>query len=338
MEMVFISPILFARFLILTNKRIMSTVKQMNATLRLGSRASKLALWQTEYINGLLQNAYPDVEFEVETITSRGDKILDTPLPLIGGKGLFTAELETNLSSGKIDLAVHSLKDLPTELSNSLLIGAVPERASAQDVLISKKGYTFANLPKGASLGTSSLRRSSQVLYRRPDLQIKDIRGNVETRIRKALEPDGMYDAVIMAYAGLDRLGLNDVITEILSFDLMLPAPGQGALGVQCRNEESIVSMLQIINDPQTEMATTAERSFLIGLGGGCSLPIAAYAHFENDKLSLHCRVVAQDGSTCIDLSDTQVVQSMDEAFKIGIELAQEANTRGAHKLLKIES
>ena len=312
--------------------------KQSNSTLRLGSRASKLALWQTEFTKELLQKFYPEMSFEIETITSRGDKILDTPLPLIGGKGIFTDELRSCLWSVTIDLAVHSLKDLPTECSPGLTIGAIPKRAPAFDVLVSRKGYTLEKLPVGARVGSTSFRRTSQVLYKRPDLRMESIRGNVETRVRKALDREGIYDAIILAFAGLERLGLEDVISEVLSFEQMLPAPGQGALGIQCRDEESMASILATINDLETQLATTAERAFLTGLGGGCSLPIAAFARFENDALFLRGRVIAQDGSSIIEVDKRQSVQLVDDAYKIGIELAQKAIGLGANELLKVET
>ncbi|MBZ0274744.1 MAG: hydroxymethylbilane synthase, partial [Anaerolineae bacterium] len=192
-------------------------------TLRFGTRGSDLALWQTRYVMALLKEAQPSLEVEYEIIRTRGDQVLDTPLPLVGGKGVFTAELEAALHEKRVDCAVHSLKDLPTEQPDGLTIGAIPVRANPADALISRAGYTLATLPQGARVGTSSTRRAAQLLHKRPDLQLLDIRGNVDTRIRKALAVDGDYDAIVLAYAGLDRLGFTDVVSQILDFDDMLP-------------------------------------------------------------------------------------------------------------------
>ena len=284
-----------------------------------------------------MQEAYPNLGFEVERIVSRGDKILDIPLTEIGGKGFFTSELESALTSGKIDLAVHSLKDLPTETSDGVMIGAISRRANACDVLVAKKGYSLKTLPKGARVGTTSTRRSAQILNWRPDLHIESIRGNVDTRIKKARASESIYDAIVLARAGLERLGRLDVITEELSFDQMLPAPGQGALGIQCCNKECLVSLLKTINNPEAELATTAERAFLARLGGGCSLPIAAFACFESKQLNIRGRIIHPDGLDKIDVHDRISVQTIDEAYELGANLAQKAITLGAKQLLKAE-
>ncbi|MRR31700.1 hydroxymethylbilane synthase, partial [bacterium] len=206
-------------------------------TITLGSRPSKLARWQTEHILAQLKLAWPDLSCRMVTLVTTGDKIIDRPLPEIGGKGVFTAELESALLSGEIDLAVHSLKDLPVENSAGLSIGAVGLRACAQDVLISAKGETLGALPMGARLGTSSLRREAQIKAARPDLIILPLRGNVDTRLRKVLE--GEYDAILLAAAGIERLDLGTYITEYLPYEVMLPAPGQGALAIQCRSDDA---------------------------------------------------------------------------------------------------
>ena len=251
----------------------------------------------------MLALAWPGLEIDVEILRTRGDDILDKPLPQIGGKGLFTAELEAALRSGAIDLAVHSLKDLPTEDPAGLTVGALPTRFDASDVLISRSGLSLDRLPPGAAIGTSSRRRAAQVRYRYPHLQVIDIRGNVDSRIRKALDADGPYDAIIVARAGVERLGRGAAVTQVLPHDLMLPAPGQGALAVQCRDERSFRSLLSPLEDRTTRVAVTAERAFLSGLGGGCAVPIAAFAECRADRLFVRGRVTALDGSTQIDVS-----------------------------------
>src|SRR5574341_326992 len=231
------------------------------------TRPSALARWQTQWVINALQNIHHDLECEEKIITSQGDKILDKPLPEIGGKGLFTQELESELLNGYVHCAVHSLKDLPVENRAGLTVGCIPMRAEVRDALISKNKYTLATLQKGASVGTSSLRRAAQLLSLRPDLHTESLRGNVDTRVRKAL--DGQYDAIILAGAGLTRLGLDKHVTEWLSLDVMLPAPGQGALAVQCRADDSTtLNLLAVLEDEPTHKAVTAERAFLSSLGG----------------------------------------------------------------------
>ena len=300
-------------------------------SVRLGTRSSDLALWQTHHVRSLLQDTWPDKSVIVETFSTKGDQILDTPLPLIGGKGLFTAELEAALRGRVIDAAVHSLKDLPTELHEELTLGAIPQRANPADALISRSEHTLGTLPLGATVGTSSRRRAAQLLNARPDLRVADIRGNVPTRIRKALDPDGPYDAVLLAYAGLQRLERLDVISQVLSLDLMLPAPGQGALAVQCRDEAQSLQMLAPLDHYSTRTETTAERAFLAGLGGGCSVPIAAYAVLEAGEIRLQGRVAAIDGSRQIDVEGNGPAL---EALGLGKRLAGEALARGAAELL----
>ena len=303
-------------------------------TIILGTRGSALARWQTDYVGQLLRDTWPKLDVRVEVVSTQGDRVLDTPLPLLGGKGVFTAELEAALHSGKIDCAVHSLKDLPTESPTGLTIGAIPQRAKANDVLVSRQSYTLATLPQGATVGTSSRRRAAQLLHKRPDLQIVDIRGNVDTRIRKALDPQGIYDAIVLASAGLERLGQTQVISERLSTEDMMPAPGQGALAVQCRDENVLRKLFIPINHSETEISVTAERAFLGGLGGGCALPIAAYATVEGEKLRLLGRVTAIDGSKQIDVS-LQGVASLEAAHELGRELADMALGQGVAALLE---
>lgn len=303
--------------------------------LRFGTRGSDLALRQTTHVMSLLQAATPTLHVTYEIIKTRGDYILDTPLPLIGGKGVFTAELEAALHEKRIDCAVHSLKDLPTENPAELVIGAIAVRANPADVLVSRKGYTLATLPDGARIGTSSTRRAAQLLHQRPDLHLLDIRGNVDTRIRKALAPESEYDAIVLAYAGLERLGRIEVVSESLAFDDMLPAPGQGAIAVQTRDEAAILEVLASIHHLETELAVSAERAFLAGLGGGCSIPVAAYAHWHNQQLVLRGRVSAPDGSQQIDVVLTTSAHDQSSMYQVGFSLAQQALAQGAKELME---
>ncbi len=265
---------------------------------------------------------------EEKIIITQGDKILDKPLPEIGGKGLFTQELESELLSGAAHCAVHSLKDLPVEIPNGLTIGCIPARAEVRDALISKNGHAVATLPTNASVGTSSLRRSAQLLSIRPDLRIESLRGNVDTRVRKALE--GQYDAIILAGAGLTRLGLDGNITEWLPLDVMLPAPGQGALAVQCKStDRTTLNLLAALDDEFTRKAVTAERAFLSGLGGGCAVPVAAHAIIHSTVINLTGLVISEDGQRVVKVSGQGA-----DALQLGNELAQEAIARGADKIL----
>lgn len=302
-------------------------------TLRFGTRGSNLARRQTEIVVDLIHAAHPGVRCEVEVFSTHGDRTqaLGTPLPLIGGKGVFTAELEHAIREGRIDCAVHSLKDLPTAPVDGIVIGCVPVRASALDVLISRGGERLDDLPTGTVIGTSSLRRSAQLLYRRPDLRMLDIRGNVDTRIRKALDPEGPYDATVLALAGLDRLGIAGQATEVLSRDVMLPAPAQGAIGVQCRPRGGAAELLRLVEDADTVAAVTAERSFLAALGGGCSAPVAALGTIAGGRLMVRGRVTAVDGSEQIDVA---VTGELGEAEALGVELAKVALVQGARAIV----
>lgn len=313
------------------------------SVIRLGTRGSLLARWQTDYVWSLLRTAWPDAAAEITVLVTRGDRVLDTPLPLVGGKGLFTAELEAALHSGAIDLAVHSLKDLPTEAPPGLAIGAIPARVNPADVLVSRAGYTLHTLPHGAAVGTSSRRRAAQLLHHRPDLRLIDIRGNLDTRIRKALDPAGPYDAIVLACAGMERLGYLDAISAVLTTDEMLPAPGQGALGIQCRAEAESCALLAPLNDHATALAVTAERAFLAGLGGGCSVPIAAFATLQGGALELRGRVSATGGAQQTDVATTialvgTAAQQMTAARIGGEALAQVALDQGAAALLEAVS
>jgi hydroxymethylbilane synthase len=315
---------------------MMDTASRKSSVLRIGTRKSALARIQTDQVRDLLAAAHPGLRIEIETFTTQGDTNLSAPLPEVGGKGLFTAELEAALVEGRIDVAVHSLKDLPVDAPPGILLAAVPKRASPADVLVSARGYTLSSLPRGAAVGTSSPRRASQILHVRRDLRILDIRGNVDTRIRKALEKDGPYDSIVLARAGLERLGRLDVVTEVLGFDVMLPAPGQGALAVQCRDDSDLVSLLRAINDVDTEVATAAEKAFLAGLGGGCSLPICALAS-SGAGLRLTGRVVSRDGSNRVDVSGADDSTSLRSARELGESLARSALENGAAGILGCE-
>ncbi len=300
--------------------------------VRIGTRGSALARWQADHVAGLLKAAYPRLAIDVEIITTRGDRVIESPLPEIGGKGLFTAELESALRGGRIDLAVHSLKDLPTDDPEGLALGAVPQRAAPADVLISRRRRTLNDLPHGAAVGTSSRRRAAQLVVARPDLRLLDVRGNVPTRIDKALDPAGPYDAIVLARAGLERLGRLDAVSEVLSLVVMLPAPGQGALAVQCRDESAWRTLLGPLDHAPTRAAVTAERAFLAGLGGGCAVPIAAYAVVDGGSLSLRGRVIALDGSRRIEVSLTG---RADEGHALGRRLAEHALEQGAAAILE---
>ncbi|MBI5353974.1 MAG: hydroxymethylbilane synthase [Chloroflexi bacterium] len=297
------------------------------------TRPSALARWQTQWVINALKNIHRDLECEEKVIVTQGDKILDKPLPEIGGKGLFTLELESELLSGAVHCAVHSLKDLPVENPAGLTIGCIPTRAEVRDALISAKHYSLASLPKGAVVGTSSLRRAAQLLAIRSDLKIKSLRGNVDTRLQKAL--DGQYDAIILAGAGLTRLGLDQHVTEWLSFNIMLPAPGQGALAIQCRaDDQTTLNLLAKLEEDSTRKCVTAERAFLRGLGGGCSVPVAAYAQMTGGQdlmMSLTGLVISEDGRNVV-----QVIGKGTDAFQLGNELAQTAIAQGAGQILNL--
>lgn len=303
--------------------------------VRLGTRGSMLARWQTDYVAGLLTKAWPHLHVHIEVLHTQGDRLLDRPLPLIGGKGLFTAELENALHSGAIDLAVHSLKDLPTELAPGLVIGAIPTRGSVHDVVISRSGRPLAQLAAGATVGTSSRRRSAQLLRAYPHLQPVDIRGNVDTRMRKTLDPTGPYDAIVLAAAGVERLGRSDAITEALPLEIMLPAPGQGALAVQCRDDAALLRLLAPLEDPATRLAVVAERAFLRHIGGGCAVPIAAYAQIVQKRLQLRARVLSPDGRRYIEVEGDG---HPDEPETLGARLAAQALAQGAAGLLAEET
>lgn len=300
----------------------------MKKTLIIGTRTSRLAMWQTEHIVALLQRSWPDLSCQTRPFVTQGDKTLHVALPKIGGKGLFTQELEQALRRGEIDLAVHSLKDLPVENAPGLTLGALVGRADVRDVLVTRDRWTLETLPSRAVVGTSSLRRQAQLLHYRSDLQVKSIRGNVETRVRKVQE--GQYDATIMAAAGLLRLGLDRALSQYLPVDVMLPAPGQGVLAVQCRaDDEATLELLQTIHQPMVAAAATAERTFLHALDAGCSTPVGAFAPPPTSTIYLIGLVATPDGSRLI-----RVEGRGDSPESVGEDLAKQALSQGAREML----
>ncbi|MBE0408673.1 MAG: hydroxymethylbilane synthase [Anaerolineales bacterium] len=295
----------------------------MASDLIFATRPSSLARWQTTSVIRELRRHWQDIDFQEVIITTQGDRNLDSALPEIGGKGLFTQELESALLAGRVHAAVHSLKDLPTEIVPELEIAALPVRAEPGDVLISPSGLTLEELPAGAIVGTSSNRRRAQILAYRPDLEIKPIRGNIDTRIRKVQA--GGYDAIILAAAGVIRLGLQKHISQCLPMEIMLPAPGQGALAVQCRSgDEQAIRLLQVIDHIDTALAVSAERAFLSALGGGCSLPVGALAQVDGGVITLQGVVVSLDGKHLLRLSS-----SGRDPIMVGNSLAQDFLDRG---------
>ena len=268
----------------------------MKRKLTIGTRKSALALWQAEYIKKALEGYDPELTVTLEHIVTKGDKILDVPLARIGGKGLFTTELESRLLAGTIDLAVHSLKDLPADLPDGLCLAAVTARSHVHDAFVSNRYAALDALPQGACVGTSSLRRRAQLLARRPDLTVRDLRGNVDTRLKKL--DDGEYDAIILAEAGLTRLGLTDRITQLLPTDTMIPAVGQGALAIETRaDDDDLKQALSFLCDEETTAATTAERTFLAAITGSCQVPVGVSGKAKDGQLTLSCIIAAPDGS-----------------------------------------
>lgn len=302
----------------------------MKTNLIIGTRQSLLAIWQSNYIAGRLREEYPGCEVTLKKIVTKGDRILDVPLAKIGGKGLFTKEIEQELLDGTIDLAVHSLKDMPTVLPEGLCLTAITERASAGDAFVSNKYNCIEELPEGSVLGTSSLRRRAQLLARRPDLKIVDLRGNVDTRLKKLDE--GQMDAIILAAAGLTRLGHADRIKEIIPQSYCLPAVGQGALAIECRTDNfKVRQMLDFLNDTATKQATDAERAFLGLLEGGCQVPIGVHAEVNEGHIAMEAVIASLDGSTV--LRDTAEGNAAD-AVTLGRTLGQKMLDNGGREIL----
>ncbi len=298
--------------------------------IKLGTRGSALALWQANHIKNKLSEIHPDYEIEIRNIKTLGDSISDIPLSQIGGDGIFVKQIEIALLSGEIDFAVHSLKDLPTSLPDGLVIGAITERNDPSDVLISKQNLDFAHLPKGAKVGTSSLRRRSQILHARKDLNIIEMRGNVDTRLKKLESED--LDAIILAYAGVERLGYANLVTQKLPYDISLPAVGQGALCVEIReNDKELNDLVRNINHSDSFATVKAERAFLKRLGGGCRVPIAALGQIVNGELKLTGLVGDRDGQTII---RSDISGSMENVEFIGEKLAEVLLGMGAESIL----
>lgn len=309
----------------------MSIQNSQRSTLVLGTRGSKLALCQSEWFQSKVQEIVPEVRIVLKRIQTSGDKIVDVPLAKIGGKGLFVKEIEDALLAGDIDFAVHSMKDVPAQLPEGLEILCIPQREDARDALISREGGLFQDLPFAANIGTASLRRQAQLLLARPDLKIGVLRGNLDTRLRKLKE--GQFDAIILAAAGLHRLGWSQTITEYLSPILSLPAIGQGALGIEGRTDDAFVhSVLCRLNHPATHTTVTAERAFLHRLEGGCQVPIAAHATLAGDRLVLDGLVAAVDGKIVI---RDQIEGTHEQARILGVQLAERLLTRGGDKILR---
>jgi hydroxymethylbilane synthase len=299
--------------------------------IKIGTRGSPLAVWQAEWVRDRLLALYPQYKTELVKIKTTGDKILDVPLAKVGGKGLFVKEIETALLEGQIDLAVHSMKDMPAEIPPGLCIGVVPERENPLDIVITRNGDAFEDLPQGANLGSSSLRRGAQVRHVRPDITVQPLRGNLDTRIRK-LETEGL-DAIILAAAGVKRLGMESRVTEYLSEDIMLPAIGQGALSIEVREDDNTIrDLIAPIDHRETRLAVESERAFLSRLEGGCQVPIAAHAKIDGDQVHLTGLVAEVDGSV---LLRENVTGPVDKHEELGVKLADKLLDQGGRKILE---
>lgn len=302
----------------------------MKQRIRIGTRASLLAVTQSTWVKNQIERHHPGTTVELVKIVTKGDKILDVPLAKVGGKGLFVKEIEDALLDGQVDLAVHSMKDVPAELPEGLHVAIVPPREVPFDAFISVKHKTLAELPQGASVGTSSLRRKSQLAVIRPDLQIHDLRGNLDTRLRKLDE--GVYDAIILAGAGLNRLGMQARITALFSPEQMLPAIGQGALGIELRMADSeLLAGLQFLHHADTAAAVAAERAFLLRLEGGCQVPIGGFATVAGNTVTLTGLIASLDGKTVF---KEQLAGPVDTAAEIGKTLAETLLAAGGKAVL----
>ncbi|PMP71938.1 MAG: hydroxymethylbilane synthase [Thermodesulfovibrio aggregans] len=305
--------------------------------LVIGTRGSKLALWQANWVKEKLENLYPELRIEIEKIKTTGDKILDASLAKIGGKGLFVKEIEEALLSGRVDIAVHSMKDVPVEIPEGLHISAICEREDPKDAFISINGKSLKELEKGAVVGTSSLRRSVQLKALRGDLNIASLRGNVDTRLRKLKE--GKFHAVVLAMAGLKRMGFEHMVTEPLSEDLMIPAVGQGAIGIETRIDDDFVNeIIKPLNHEETAICVLAERAFLSVVGGGCQVPLACHARIEklqSSALSLKITAMIGDPEGKMPIIRGFRQGNMSQAQNLGVELAKELLERGGSRILE---
>ncbi|MDT7044255.1 hydroxymethylbilane synthase [Candidatus Nitronereus thalassa] len=308
----------------------MSSENGSRRSLVIGTRGSQLAMWQAEWVLARLQEVAPHLSIRLERIQTSGDKIQDVPLAKIGGKALFVKEIEEALLRKDIDLAVHSMKDVPSVLPEGLTLHCVPRREDPRDALLSRGGWSFRDLPSSAKVGTSSLRRQSQLLAQRPDLSIHMLRGNLDTRMRKLQE--GQFDAIILAAAGLKRLGWAKQITECLSPDICLPAVGQGALGIEGRMDDLFVAnLLDSLNDPPSRIAVTTERAFLARLEGGCQVPIAGHAALDGQRLTFHGLVASVDGRKII---HEKISGPVEEVESLGVTVAERILAAGGDKIL----
>ena len=300
--------------------------------IKIATRKSILALWQSEHIKARIEAQHKGVKVVLEGMKTKGDVILDTPLAKIGGKGLFTKELEDSMLKGETDIAVHSLKDVPVVFPEGLKLAAICSREDTRDAMISEKFAKFSDLPHGAKVGTTSLRRKMQLLIMRPDLEIISLRGNVQTRLRKLKE--GEFDAIILAMAGINRLNIKAEVAHIYTFgfDEMIPAMGQGALGIEARDEKQILEQIDFLNDENAVIETTIERDFVSVLEGGCQVPIGISARLQDDEISIDAIVGLPDGSEFIKDS---LKSSKDKFQSIGKELAHKFIEKGARELLK---
>ena len=299
--------------------------------VKVGTRDSILAMWQTQFVVDELKKVTDQYEFEIISLKTKGDKILDVALAKIGDKGLFTKELEVGLLAGEIDFAVHSMKDMPTALPEGLQISSMLKRHNPADAFVSDKYNSFMELPEGAKVGTSSLRRRAQLLHARPDLDIHDLRGNVQTRMRKMR--DESFDGIILAAAGLERLEMFDEIKEELSYDICLPAVSQGVIGVETReNDEEIIALVQLVNDKQAEICVKAERALLKSLEGGCQIPIGAYAELTEDTVVLEGMVGSLDGKTII---REKISGTREQCEELGVTLANRLSELGGKAILE---
>jgi len=299
--------------------------------IRIGTRGSALALWQAEWVKSWLEKNLPGMTMTLVKIKTTGDKILDVPLAKVGGKGSFVKEIEEAMLAGEVDIAVHSMKDVPTMFPDGLHLGAITKREDPRDALLSKDKVPFHELPKGAHVGTSSLRRQAQLMHVRPDLAIHQLRGNVDTRIRKLKE--GQFDAIILAAAGVKRLGFVEHVTEYFSPEICLPAVGQGSLGIECRmNDRELNDLISFFNDPDSRLCVTGERALLRRLEGGCQVPIAGYGLIKGKKLRLAGLVAGIDGKRII--KDT-IEGDPVKAEELGILLAEKLLSQGADVILK---
>jgi len=300
-------------------------------TVRIATRKSALALWQAEYVKAQLEHFHADIVVELVPMTTKGDIILDTPLAKVGGKGLFVKELEVAMLENRADIAVHSMKDVPVEFPTGLGLEVICPREDPRDAFVSNTINSLAELPQGAVVGTSSLRRQCQIKALRPDLDIKDLRGNVNTRLKKL--DDGQYDAIILAAAGLIRLDMPERIREFIEPEVMLPANGQGAVGIECRNDDdNIKALLAPLACQATRIRVLAERSMNRALEGGCQVPIGSYAIIEQDKLFIRGLVGSTDGS---EILQSEVTGSCEQAEQLGQTLAEQLLALGADKILR---